>query len=450
MNKRVLISIILIVTSGIALALTPAGTKIENIASARFHNGDGNMLTVFSEKVFTTVMPVYGFAIKPDGTFENPGQEIDGVVGKLVNAHFTVTNYGNSPTVISLEALQVFRDDVEEEIQLVAADTSKKPVLRFEGIYYDENENGSVDSNEPLIEEIELETGESARIIAEFVVESVGEEYNSCFLNVIGSDLAGNKDEDNIVRVNVREEQLVSASKYLSQEEVVPGTTQSYKIEFTNGYDVDIHWVKLTDYIDFKGLSLDGILFPDSISSNLQFTARFFDGESWSDTLPERDEDIKGFELTFIDVPAKGKITAEFDVIFPPGAEPGNRFNEGTTEYSVLGETRQIETNEVEFVIVPFQLPLIGPLNYPEAAEMTDEDTTISTETVYEGLTVIFLHTVKNGGNVPGVMDLLVGSANFEDADWSFVFYDISGELLKDSDSNGFVDVGIVLAGRGS
>lgn len=448
MNKRVLISIILIVTSGIALALTPAGTKIENIASARFHNSDGNMLTVFSEKVFTTVMPVYGFTIKPDGTFEKPGQEIDGVVGKLVNAHFTVTNYGNSPTVISLEALQVFRDDVEEEIQLVAADTSKKPVLGFEGIYHDENENGSVDSNEPLIEEIELETGESARIIAEFVVESVGEEYNSCFLNVIGSDLAGNKDDDNIARVNVREEQLVSASKYLSQEEVVPGTTQSYKIEFTNGYDVDIHWVKLTDYIDFKGLSLDGILFPDSISSNLQFTARFFDGENWSDKLPERDEDIKGFELTFIDVPAKGKITVEFDVIFPSGAKPGNRFNEGTIEYSVLGETRQIETNEVEFVIAPFQLPLIGPLNYPEAAEMTDEDTTISTETVYEGQTVIFLHTVKNGGNVPAVIDLLVGSANFEDADWSFVFYDISGELLKDSDSNGFVDVGIVLPGE--
>uniref|UniRef100_UPI00259641D5 hypothetical protein n=1 Tax=uncultured Mesotoga sp. TaxID=1184400 RepID=UPI00259641D5 len=424
MNKRVLISIILIVTSGIALALTPAGTKIENIASARFHNSDGNMLTVFSEKVFTTVMPVYGFTIKPDGTFENPGQEIDGVVGKLVNAHFTVTNYGNSPTVISLAALQVFRDDVEEEIQLVAADTSKKPVLGFEGIYHDENENGSVDSNEPLIEEIELETGESARIIAEFVVESVGEEYNSCFLNVIGSDLAGNKDDDNIARVNVREEQLVSASKYLSQEEVVPGTTQSYTIEFTNGYDIDLHWVKFTDYIDFIGLSLDGILLPDSISSNLQFTARFFDGENWSDTLPERDEDIKGFELTFIDVPAKGKITAEFDVIFPPGAEPGNRSNEGTIEYSVLGETRQIETNEVEFVIVPFQLPLIGPLNYPEAAEMTDEDTTISTETVYEGQSVIFLHTVKNGGNVPGVMDLLVGSRNFEDTDWSFVFYD--------------------------
>ncbi len=61
-----------------------------------------------------------------------------------------------------------------------------------------------MESNEPLIDEIELEMGESARIIAEFVVENVSEECNHCFLNA-GSDPAGNKDDNNIARVIVRE-----------------------------------------------------------------------------------------------------------------------------------------------------------------------------------------------------------------------------------------------------
>ncbi len=192
-----------------SLAVTLAGTKIENIASARYRNDDGNNVTVFSEKVITTVMPVYGFTIKPDGTFDNPGQEVGGVLGTVVDTFFTVTNHGNSPTSISLEAFQISEDELLEAMYSLSDDSSRRPVLKLVGIYLDKNENGIIDSDEAPMEVIDLRINGYAKIIVRFIVEEIGEETDLCFVNVRGTDPAGNIDEDNIARINVRKEEYL-------------------------------------------------------------------------------------------------------------------------------------------------------------------------------------------------------------------------------------------------
>lgn len=432
----------------LSLALTLAGTKIENIASARYRNDDGNNVTVFSEKVITTVMPVYGFTIKPDGTFDNPGQEVDGVLGTVVDTFFTVTNHGNSPTTISLEAFQISEDELLEAMYSLSYDSSRRPVLKLSGIYLDKNENGIIDSDEPPMEVIDLQVNGYAKIIVRFIVEEIGEETDLCFVNVRGTDPAGNIDEDNIARINVRKEEMLTVEKSLSFEEVSPGMIQEFTIDITNNYAFEIDFITVAEYIDFNGISIDGIVDTNSITSNTRFTIRFFDGNNWSETRPEKSSAIKGFEMMFLNVLPAETINVRFDVFFPASAKPGIRYNTAYLTYYGFDESQEVETNTVDFSITALENPFIGPEGYPEAPEMTAEDTTVSTLTVYSGQKVSFVHTLKNSGNISGIMDLLVGSANFDLGGWSFRFLDVSGTPLEDSDNSGNVDVGEVSPGE--
>lgn len=448
MIRKIFTVIQILFAAALSLAVTLAGTKIENIASARYRNDDGNNVTVFSEKVITTVMPVYGFTIKPDGSFDNPGQEVDGVLGTVVDTFFTVTNHGNSPTTISVEAFQIFEDGLQEATQLLPSDFSRQPVLRLLGVYLDKNENGIVDSDEPPIEVVDLNVSGSVKIIVRFIVEGSSEETDHCFVNVKGEDPAGNIDEDNIARINLLEEEMLTAEKSLSFERVTPGTAQEFSISIDNNYALEIDFITVVEYVDFDGISIGGILDANSILSNLQFTMRFFDGYSWSETRPERDSDIKGFEMTFLNVLPGETINVQFDVFFPTSATPGVRYNTASLSYYGFDETHEIKTNTVDFSIETLENPFIGPEGFPEAPEMTDEDTTVSTVTVYSSQKVSFVHTLKNSGNISGIMDLLVESANFEMNGWSFRFLDLSNTPLEDSDDSGNVDVGEVLPGE--
>ncbi|HDP77510.1 MAG TPA: DUF11 domain-containing protein, partial [Mesotoga infera] len=242
-------------------------------------------------------------------------------------------------------------------------------------------------------------------------------------------------------------EEMLTAEKSLSFERVSPGTAQEFSINIDNNYSFEIDFITVVEYIDFNGISIDGIVDTNSITSDTRFTIRFFDGSNWSQTRPEESSDIKGFEMTFLSVLPAETINVRFDVFFPVSAGPGIRYNTAYLTYYGFDETQEIETNTVDFSIMALENPFIGPEGYPEAPEMTAEDTTISTVTVYSGQKVSFVHTLKNSGNVSGIMDLLVDSANFDLDGWTFRFLDVLGTPLEDSDNSGNVDVGEVSPG---
>jgi len=436
-----------LVSTVFLLAVPFAGSKIENIASARFIDGDGNGITVFSEKVVTTVLPVYGFIVKPDGTFANPGQIESGKAGATVDLKSTVTNTGNIETYVYLKAGQVFETDLEEETFFKVA-SSPYPVLRVVGIFHDRNGNGKVDDGEPKIEGIDLPVEASEKIIVRVKVEDKGSVISTGFVNVVGDDMMGNVDDDNIAMIEIKEGEILTFEKTQLNETVQPGGTQKFTLRGKNLSDYSLDTVTVREYIDFNGYNVEGIADLDSIEANLPYAPGYFDGKEWSGTRPGSDELVKGFELTFSNVLAGQEIVVVFDVFFPPTASPGVRFNAAELLYSRAGSFWEGRTNTVEFNIPVSTVPFLGPLGKPQAAEMTEEDTTVSTVTVYGGDSVSFPHTLKNGGNRSGVMDLEIESANFDTEGWNFVFKNTSGEPLVDTDGSGLVDAGVIEPGE--
>jgi hypothetical protein len=188
--------ILIFVTTAVVPA-PAAGSKIENFAFARYRDIDGNHITIFSDKVVTTVLPVYGFTIKPDGTFEKPGQERDGFEGSTVDLNYVVQNFGNSPTTISLSASQIFEDG-----------PSGAPVLRVIGIYLDEGEESFSGQAKTPVNSVDLEIDGSKKLIVRVILEETGDLTDKGFINIVGIDPTGNTDDDNIAQIKVEEKEL--------------------------------------------------------------------------------------------------------------------------------------------------------------------------------------------------------------------------------------------------
>lgn len=436
-RSKSLILIILIFLATITLPAPAAGSKIENIASASYRDADGINITIYSDKVITTVLPVYGFTIKPDGTFKIPGQDREGKVGGTVDLNYVVTNYGNSPTTISLAASQVFEDG-----------PAGGPTLRVIGIYLNEGDEKFKKQAQTPIDSIDLEIGGSKEIKVRVIIEEAGELTDIGYINIVGEDPVGNIDNNNLALITIEEQKVLSSVKSRLLESVMPGTSQSFTISLTNNSEFELDSIKLRDFIDYNGNVIDGILDPNSFVSNQDFSILYFDGSNWLTDPPQTDENIKGFELTFSQVKPGMTLEASFDVFFPQHVSPGKRYNTASVTYSRLGTVWDSETNIVDFIIPGLGIPLLGPVGYPDAPEMGPDDTTTSTATLFDGDTIIFRHTLKNDGNVPGVMDLLIESGNFTLSGWEFVFKDDKGDLLLDTDGSGYVDVGVVSPGQ--
>ncbi len=140
----------LLLLGGAFAAGTPAGTEIKNRAEATYINPDGNVQTVASDEVVTTVLPVYDFVILPNGASPDaPGQTVTAVAGSAAQFFYTVTNQGNITDTITLTLAQ-------------AGDDFNLSNVR---IYLDEDGNGVLDAGEPLVTEVQLGAGESAQLI---------------------------------------------------------------------------------------------------------------------------------------------------------------------------------------------------------------------------------------------------------------------------------------------
>jgi hypothetical protein len=102
----VLLAIALIVSSS-ANAQTPAGTLIQNQASATFQDLSGNTYTATSNQVTTLVLPVFGVSVLPDGTAAAPGMIGTAIPGQTVYYSYNLTNTGNDDDDFTIEPLSI-------------------------------------------------------------------------------------------------------------------------------------------------------------------------------------------------------------------------------------------------------------------------------------------------------------------------------------------------------
>ena len=81
---------------------TPAGTQIQNQATAEYIDSSGETQTTNSNQVITIVQQVYDVVITPDGTVAAPGQSQDATPGSTVYFPYTLTNEGNGADTFAL------------------------------------------------------------------------------------------------------------------------------------------------------------------------------------------------------------------------------------------------------------------------------------------------------------------------------------------------------------
>lgn len=133
----------LVLAAGQTLALTPAGTDINNRATVTYEDANGNSYSAQSNESTVTVAEVYA------ATLENDGSK-SGAPGETVYFTHTLTNTGNADDSFSVDGLA----------GLDAATGASTYT-----VYLDANGNGVPDAGESAVTSINLNAGQQAELI---------------------------------------------------------------------------------------------------------------------------------------------------------------------------------------------------------------------------------------------------------------------------------------------
>ena len=418
MKKPVgIIGVLLSLWFSLALAApTPAGTSIQNQASATYVDSAGQPRSTTSNLVVTVVQQVYSFTITPNGANEaSPGQTRSGLPGSQVLFNYQVTNTGNGTDTINLATVQGTADNFD---------------LTGVQIFLDANCNGNLDAGETTpITGVTLNMGNSACLIVRATLPTSATNGQYGNLNLTGTSV-GNpnvKDNDNWARATATTAAALTAFKSASPSgNVTPGSTITYTVSGANTGGGAAYGVSVT------GLSGTGILVADTIPSGLSVssmptgsagagTVSFVystDGSSWSplgsSNLPLTGNGTVAIGL-FISgsgafFPQGASYTFSFGATVPTGAASGTlytnsatvRFNDGTAPQTVT-------TNSTTNTVGAGYNVAVGPYGFPTAGAsgtytalgytVTRSGDAQSIASVYDGTTVIFRHTLRNTGN---------------------------------------------------
>ncbi len=409
---------------GTALAMTPAGTQIQNQASASYIDSAGQPRTTTSNLVVTVVQQVYSFTITPDGPNENsPGQIKAALPGGQVIFNYVVTNTGNGTDTINLSWV---------------LGTSHDFNLQSPTIYLDANCNGNLDTGEPAIPSgsgVTLGAGQQACVIVTATIPAGAAGGQHGNLNLVGTSAGSPSvtDNDNWARAVATTQAALTAFKSASPSgPVAPGGTITYTISGANVGG------SAASGVSVPGLGT-GILISDIIPSGLVVSAMptgsagagtvqivYYNGTTWapltSSVLPLTGNGtiavgmfISGTGAFF---PVGAGYTFSFQATVPSSAPAGTgyanfaivRFDaNGDGDADDPGET--VTTNTTTNTVAAAYNVAVGPYEHPTGAPPGTSPYTVGGYTVTRsgdeqtiasvnsGTIVIFRHTLRNTGN---------------------------------------------------
>lgn len=413
---------------GTALAMTPAGTQIQNQASASYIDSAGQPRTTTSNLVVTVVQQVYSFTITPNGANENsPGQIKAALPGAQVIFNYLVTNTGNGTDTINLSTVQGTADDFN---------------LGSPTIYLDANCNGNLDAGETTpITSVTLGMGQQACVIvtATIPASATGGQYGNLNLEGYSAGNSSITDTNNWARALATAQAALTAFKSASPTgPVTPGSTITYTISGANvggsaayGYPVTV-----------DGTPRNGILIEDIIPTGLTVTqvsgsagagtVRFiyYNGTAWTTlgtTSPVTGLNILGdgakkvgmlIEGTGDFFPQNAGYTFSFQATVPSSAPAGTDYpNSATVTFDANGDGdandsgETVTTNTTTNTVAAAYNVAVGPYEHPTGAPTGTGSYTVGGYTVTRsgdqqtiasvnsGTTVIFRHTLKNTSN---------------------------------------------------
>lgn len=207
----------LVLAAGQTLALTPAGTDINNRATVTYEDAIGNSYSAQSNESTVTVAEVYFATLEEDG-------EKFGAPGETVYFPHTLKNTGNAQDTYTLGAVD---DDTPADSYTV---------------YRDENGNGVPDAGESPVTSVTLNADESVELIVAVPVPAskvAGDEINATLTaetpNGVVDDLTSANGRDTLEGTNNdRVTVTTDAVLQLSKSAVVTGNTITYTLQVKN------------------------------------------------------------------------------------------------------------------------------------------------------------------------------------------------------------------------
>lgn len=415
------LTLVLVLALGLALAAgTPAGTAIQNQASASYIDSAGQPRTTTSNLVTTIVQQVYSFTITPDGTEANPGQIRNGLSGGQVLFQYTITNTGNGTDTINLSTVQGTSDNFDLTNIL---------------IYRDTNCNGNVDAGEPQVTSVTLAADASACVIVAATVPSTAQNGHYGNLNLAGTSQGNNTvtDNNNWARAVATTQAALTAFKAANPSgNIQPGNTITYTISGSNTGGSAAYGIQVT----VDGTPKTGILIEDTIPSGLTVTQMptgsagagsiryiYYNGTSWvtltSSMLPITGDGTKKIgmliEGTGAFFPQGAGYTFSFQATVPSNAPAGTSYtNTATVRFDANGDGdatdpgETVNTNSTTNTVAATYQPLVG---YPGMVTLGNETQELAS--AYAGQVVSFTNVVKNGGNAPDSFALSLQNSTF-------------------------------------
>ncbi len=386
--------------------IPPAGTVISSRSSASYID-NGNQLTILSNEIAFSVMPMFGPLLTPDGTVAVPASTQTAFSGETVYYPYTLTNTGNGDDTFSLTPVLTAPSD------FVPAATA---------VYLDGNGDGDVDPGEPEITEAgPLAFGETVQLVMSATLPSglAGGEMAHFDLEARSLSDTSLVDRDNVVRITARNEARVDLTLESDVSSVMPGGLVTYTTRFVNTGERTATDITITDLVDTLGF-IDGTQYlAGSAVASIAGLIEYYDGETsaWIDVAPPEHR-VKGARLR-LDTLVPGEagsfsLTVRVDDDHAR-ADILNTASAGFTGGD--GLPYQLLSNEVAVLVGSISEVWMGPLGDPLAAAGSNDDRVVlslgSTDSV-----LVFRHEIYNAGNFADTFSIVLVDSTLIPSDW--------------------------------
>ena len=460
---------IALVVSSAANAQTPAGTTIQNQASATFEDLSGNTYTATSNAVTTIVLPVFGVSVLPDGTVAAPGMVGTAIPGQTVYYSYNLTNTGND-------------DDTYSIAPIIDAATTMTLGLGDINIYHDVNGNGVLDGGEPVISAggvagstTPVTAGTTIQLLVEYQVPALAAAGELAYVGMTATsdnDVA-QVDTGNIHQTDVVSDASLTATMTGLPASLNPGDIATYTITGQNvGNDI-ANGVTVTN-VGLTGVLVYDIL-PTDPSSGLPLalsgapagapaggTVLYLPAgsptvgspETWLWSAAAAAGDIAVAYVSSGGLAIGQNYNFTYDVIVPLTMPAGIINNSGDVAYvdnnAGTVDPTIVPTNNTQIDVNILAEVLVGPNGVPDAGTppLYDDDSQ-AVANAYANETVDFINTVRNDGNSADVINIVLdGGASTFPAGYGIQFFRIDGVTpLNDTNADGTPDVGNINPG---
>jgi len=464
----VVLAIVLVVSSA-ANAQTPAGTTIQNQASATFEDLSGNSYMATSNAVTTIVLPVFGVSVLPDGTAAAPGMVGTAIPGQTVYYSYNLTNTGNDNDDFTL-------------VPIIDAATTMTLGLGDIDIYHDVNGNGVLDGGEPVISAGgvpgnigPIAAGTTIQLLVEYQVPALAAAGEVAYVGMTATSVGDGTqvDTDNYHQTDVVSDAVLTATMTGLPASLNPGAIATYTVtgqnvgnDIANGVTVAsvgltgvlVYDILPTDPSTGNPLALSGAPAGAPAGGTVLYlpagSPTVGSPETWAWSAAAAAGDIAVAYVSSGGLAIGQNYNFTYDVTVPLTMPAGIINNDGAVAFidnnAGTPDPTIVTTNNTQIDVNVLAEVLVGPNGVPDAgtAPLYDDDSQ-AVAVAYANETVDFINTVRNDGNAADVINIVLdaGSSTFPPG-YGIQFFRIDGVTpLSNTGADAIPDVGNINPG---